>query len=603
MAQGDTARFEADAPAGLEIVSAGVPSMTVYSVNDGRGYGGGFYWSGGGAEVTGGQSAALLGGFSSPYFGFQLICGTNPCHEYPSAAIYVNQIVLGVHETVNPTLSAPDGLWQARTWVRGDWPLNFGADSPSGVCGLAATLNRQPIPGSLSARDVTTWHQCAAPRVSESIELDKYGQGPLLLVLSAADAAQNTASVSKTVYVDNEQPTVALTGPSDAPSTAGTQYVTATASAGPSGVAGIGCSVDGTPSHWYPSSVAQVPVSGVGEHQVTCTSENNAVDGNGVHGVSAPELFSIKIGEPTVIGIAFSKLVDSLRCQRVLRRKRVPAQSVAIRRHGTVVHVDRAAHTESVRGARCHVRSARRHVTVWVTVRRHGRKLRVRRRRTIRVLLKPHVVQQTERFVGHGRATTVDGWLGTTGGIALGGQVVDVLTAADNGDGDFTLASVALTSPDGGWSARLPAGPSRLVEATYSGAPTEQASQSSVVRLVVPAKVQLLSVAPRQVAWGGTVRLTGQLQGGYLPPGGALVRLRIGLGSAVTTYGVHEHVDGNGRFSTIYTFGAGDPSVYRTFWFEIASLPMGDYPYAPADSRRLSVLVGGHPPRPPRRHT
>jgi hypothetical protein len=71
------------------------------------------------------------------------------------------------------------------------------------------------------------------------------------------------------------------------------------------------------------------------------------------------------------------------------------------------------------------------------------------------------------------------------------------------------------------------------------------------------------------------------------------VRLRIGQGSAVTTYGVHEHVAGNGRFSTSYTFGAGEPSAHRTFWFQVASLPMGAYPYAPASSRRLSVRVSG----------
>ena len=37
--------------------------------------------------------------------------------------------------------------------------------------------------------------------------------------------------------------------------------------------------------------------------------------------------------------------------------------------------------------------------------------------------------------------------------------------------------------------------------------------------MIVPAKVKLLSVAPRRVAWSGTVRITGQLVGGYLPAG------------------------------------------------------------------------------------
>ena len=104
-----------------------------------------------------------------------------------------------------------------------------------------------------------------------------------------------------------------------------------------------------------------------------------------------------------------------------------------------------------------------------------------------------------------------------------------------------------------------------------------------------------MRVWPRHVAWGGTVLLVGQLFGGFLPSGGALVRLRIGYKSTYSTYGVEEHVTGNGRFSTVARFGAGDPSVSRTYWFQIASLPMGDYPFAPAASQRVPVIVGGNP--------
>ena len=97
------------------------------------------------------------------------------------------------------------------------------------------------------------------------------------------------------------------------------------------------------------------------------------------------------------------------------------------------------------------------------------------------------------------------------------------------------------------------------------------------------------------------MRITGQLLGGYLPAGGALVRLRIGQGSTYQFYGVQEHVTGNGRFTTTYTFGDGQASIFKSFWFQIATLPMGDYAFAPAASGRRSVLVGGHP-RPPVTH-
>jgi hypothetical protein len=172
-----------------------------------------------------------------------------------------------------------------------------------------------------------------------------------------------------------------------------------------------------------------------------------------------------------------------------------------------------------------------------------------------------------------------------------------VLTAPDNGSDRFTQAATVRTASNGTWTARLRAGPSRLVEAVYDGDPTTEGTLSRELDVVVPAKVKLLSISPIRIAWGGTVRIAARLEGGYLPPGGALVRLRIGQGSSYQTYGVQTHVTGNGRFTTTYTFGAGDAAAIRRFWFQVATLPVGNYPYAPGSSGRQFVVVGGHPRR------
>ena len=222
---------------------------------------------------------------------------------------------------------------------------------------------------------------------------------------------------------------------------------------------------------------------------------------------------------------------------------------------------------------------------------------RIKRIETARVVVLPHAVSATSQRVAHGKTATVTGWLGTYSGVALGGQQVQVLAAPDNGQDRFTPVATMTTASNGSWSAQIPAGPSRLIEASYGGGHDTQPSLSDLIHEVVPAKVKLLQISPRRVAWGHSIKIVGQLEGGYLPQDGALVRLRIGLGSAFTTYGVHEHVGGDGRFTTIYTFGLGAASVHRTYWFQIASLPMGNYPYAPASSRRVSVAVGGHPTR------
>jgi hypothetical protein len=529
-------------------------------------YGGNFYWAGGSSNIVPGETGVSLGPFSSNYLGFVLVCGKSPCTDaVGGGTITVAQIALTAQETTGPSLASPNGLWQTTGWVRGSWPLTFWGNSPSGLCGLVAYFGGGRLPGTTSARDPSVWHQCGAGPVGDTVVTEAYGQGAQSLQIAAWDAAGETVTDTRTIWVDNSQPTVTLSGPAGAASTAGTQYVTATATAGPSGVAGIACSVDNAPDVWSAGSVTRVPVNGVGQHSVKCVAENNAVDGSGVHGYSTPGSFSMKIGVPTVTAIGFSKIVNRLRCHR----------------------------TRGV--TRCHARTALRHRTIWVMVRRHGKRVRVKRHETVRVVVLPHVLHQARRRVRHGRATTISGWLGTYRGLALGGQQVRILAAADDGRDRFGQVTTVTTAANGSWSAKLPPGPSRLVEARYGGGVGVQPSVSGLVHEIVPAKVELLSVAPHAVAWGGTIRLVGQLKGGHLPAGGALVRLRIGLGSSFTTYGVHEHVEGKGRFSTTYTFGVGDPSVHRSFWFQIASLPMGDYPYAPASSGRVAVLVGGHP--------
>ena len=221
------------------------------------------------------------------------------------------------------------------------------------------------------------------------------------------------------------------------------------------------------------------------------------------------------------------------------------------------------------------------------------RRVRARpRRRAERTCRTPQERETQTLDVPHGQPVTVHGLYTTSQGAPLAGQPVQILAAPNNGLAPFSQVATVTTTAEGGWTATLPPGPSRLIRAVTDGSATILPS-SGQVTTIVPARIRLVKVWPRHVAWGGTVHLIGQLLGGYLPPDGALVRLRIGYGSTYNTYGVQEHVTGNGRFSTVASFGPGDPAVHRTYWFQIASLPMGNYPYAPAASQRVSVTVGG----------
>lgn len=293
---------------------------------------------------------------------------------------------------------------------------------------------------------------------------------------------------------------------------------------------------------------------------------------------SAAEAITLPLRAAPNFEVSLTKIAYPGRRHIVYKKVLVGWHWGVVRRHGHVVRVKRGGHLATIRV----------HVTVQqCTTSPPRHRLHIPRHCHT---LRPHLT--TTLTIPHGRSITIHGVFTTAAGVPLVGQPVDILAALDNHMDTFHAVTVATTTHDGRWTATLPAGPSRVIRAVTDGTATILPSSREVTALV-PADIRLLDVWPRHVSWGGTVHLVGQLRGGYLPPGGALVRLRIGYGSVYNTYGVQEHVTGNGRFSTVATFGPGNPSIRRTYWFQIASLPMGDYPYAPGASERVPVIVGG----------
>ena len=129
-----------------------------------------------------------------------------------------------VRETTPPSLDPGAGLWAAQGWVRGQWPVSFNGASPSGMCGLDASLNQIALTGTVTpSRDPATWVQCSAPALSTTINTANYGSGAMPLQLAGTTPRARRRAITKTVEVDNSTPTLSLSGPTDAPSTAGTE--------------------------------------------------------------------------------------------------------------------------------------------------------------------------------------------------------------------------------------------------------------------------------------------------------------------------------------------------------------------------------------------
>ena len=603
---GESAQWATVTPASIQIVHATTPVNDVLIDPNitSDGYVASFFWAGGTQSIfpvnscCGGMDyGAGINRWLGPsrWFGFQVTCAYSPpCANPPGQLLNVSGIELVAVDDTPPGLLAlgSNNLWyQSGHWIRGAWNASFAASADDGICAMQAIVAGQSIPGpSDPTPDQHSWTQCPDPQTQDlTIDTTKYADGPLSLALSASDAASpaNVSSPSETLHVDNQAVGLTLSGPTDAPSSAGTQYVTATATAGPSQVAGISCSEDGSPYQWHAGATAQIPVQGIGSHQVVCYAQNNAVDSSGQPATSPSESWALTIREPTALAIGFTKLVDRLRCHRARDRVRVPGRWATVHRDHKLVHLRLRARFEIKHVTRCHERTARRRITVWRTVTRHGKKVEVKRQRTIRVALVPHLVNHTTRRVAHGAGTTISGWLGTQSGTALPGVKVVVLAAADNGLGRFRPAAVVTTRPDGSWSARLRPGPSRLIEAVYGGGPTTEPTVSTQARLIVPAKV-LLRITPTSTHWGATIHISGRVLGGYIPDG-KLLRLRIGAEHVSGTVGIPD-VGRSGRFHTRWTFAAGRGTV--TYWFSVSTLAEPSYAFAPASSRRVSVTVG-----------
>ena len=425
---GGRAYWQIDAPAGFAIVGVHTEGsgMISYGVNAPNwGWGGGFYWQGGGAQVHQGEI-----GYSSPplfskYFGWQIICGFSICDGTTKPGeISVLGLELEAAEGTGPSVSTtPGSLGASSGWKRGSWPVAFSADGPAGACQLAATLGGLSVSQPVNEpQSQTTWHQCPAGTFSQTFNTASVSSGSSVpLVMWARDAAYDysaraylSSAVTKYVNIDNDPVGVSMSGPTDAPTTAGVQYVTATGSAGPAGVAGLSCSLNGAPAQWYPGSSARVAVQNLGANSVTCSAANNARDAAGNPAWSAPASWTLSIRQPTTAALSFgSRIRDALQCRRVTKRVKIPAKWVTVRRHGKRVKVKRRAHTKVVKVTRCHPRVVR--VRVRVKINGHWRW------RTVRHVRLPHTVQLSTWRARHGATAKVVGWLGTTDGVALAG--------------------------------------------------------------------------------------------------------------------------------------------------------------------------------------
>lgn len=522
------------------------------------------------------------------YFQFEASCndpgGCSVPENTDGVVAGLNGIQLLVQESGVPTIvPGTDDLINQTGWVRGDWPLSFTATDPSGVCQTEIEVNNVTRYSWDDANpDLSQWNQCGSNGAALNLDTGTFpnGSGSIFLDYDAFNAAGAEAVTAQAVNVDNAPVSIAMpAGTDDAVTSSGQAELPVSASAGPSGVQAIVCSVDGSAGLMYATAHAEVPVTGYGRHVVSCYAENNAISyttadqfsGQLTYGESPMDTTVVNVQQPVAAVATFARIADALRCHRETVRVKVRA------RDGRVHRVKRRERV-------CRARTVRRRVTVTET--RHGRKVKVRR--TERVVVLPHAVDKPRRRVAFGHGTTMSGYLELTNGTPLAGATVVLRSAPNDAQGRFARFALARTSANGTWTARVPPGPSRLIEVSFGGDASEAPAVSAPIRLTVPAAVSL-HVSPDHTHWGGHILISGRLQGGHVPSRGELVVLKIGYDGGTAEIG-HVRTTRRGRFSARYHFLHGSGNAVYRLWAE--TVAESGYPFAPGRSPSVAVSVG-----------
>ena len=300
-----------------------------------------------------------------------------------------------------------------------------------------------------------------------------------------------------------------------------------------------------------------------------------------------PRRSTSPIRQPTASAITFARIADALQCRTATHAVKVAGRIRTVRRHGKRVTVRGPARTVRKRVRKCHARTVVRTVRVVLKrhgkpVLRHGKPVFVKRR--VRRVVLPHAVNEPPRRIGHGKATTVNGFIGLADGTAIAGQAVDVYSSPNDNAPRFRLMRTVTTDASGEWTAKVPAGPSRLIEAVYPGNGTTEPATSSTVKLMVPARIAV-SISPRVLPWSGKIAISGRLVGGWVPRDGVALRLRVPYPGGQS---VQEpfRTNSRGAFKFDWSYGSGRGVV---------SLPVrrGDH----GDGIRLSLGRGRQPGR------
>jgi hypothetical protein len=182
-------------------------------------------------------------------------------------------------------------------------------------------------------------------------------------------------------------------------------------------------------------------------------------------------------------------------------------------------------------------------------------------------------------------ATTLTGRLTTPTGTPIKGAQLQLLQQVNESAAITPIVSTT-TRPDGTWTLKAPAGPSRLLHVAYyshtlDSIPAATLDYHENVQAVVSMH------APHRARLRHVIIFDGELAGGYVPASGESIQMEILYGGRWRTIEVLPTTS-RGRWAYKYTFTLGAGTTYL---FRAATVPNGAYPYTSAHSEPVRVTV------------
>lgn len=145
---------------------------------------------------------------NAPRVRIETRCGASSCSRNGVASIHIRNVDVRVEDDAAPSLTGGRGaLWTSAGWLSGRQTLGFDASDASGISASSISVDGRVLTQKSYACDFTLAAPCPAGLQDESLATDGFGtDGPHVVTLSATDAAGNTATASRTDYIDNTAP-------------------------------------------------------------------------------------------------------------------------------------------------------------------------------------------------------------------------------------------------------------------------------------------------------------------------------------------------------------------------------------------------------------